>query len=78
MALNKFNIDRDGTKFVRLWQTAECVADVAKAMDMGYHAVRQTAVRMRLKGVKLKLYKNKYPDYKKLTRIVDGGKRGQV
>ena len=63
-----FNIERDGSKFVKLWQTAESIAEVAKAMDMGFHATRQTAVRMRLHGIKLKLYRCRNPDYKKLAK----------
>lgn len=74
MARSKFNIDRDGSKFVRLWQTAACIADVARAMDMGFHATRQTAVRLRIKGVPLRLYRCRKPDYKKLAKEAGAAK----
>lgn len=67
----RFNIDRDGEAFVRLWQKAGSTDEVARRFGVRNAAARQIAVRLRRKGVKLRLFLNRNPDYKRLARVAE-------
>lgn len=56
--------------FVRAWQKAETLTDVAKALGMSEHACENRAYRYRDQGVRLK-HMRKHMDVDRLNRIVE-------
>lgn len=55
--------------FVRAWQKAETLADVARALGMNEHACENRAYRYREQGVRLK-HLRRHMDVERLNRIV--------
>lgn len=67
----RFNIDRDGVAFVRAWQKSANVREVVERTGFSNQVARQIAVRLRRKGVRLRLFQNRNPDYKRLNRVAE-------
>lgn len=61
--------------FVRAWQKAETLPEVAKALGMTEHAAENRAYRYRDQGVRLK-HMRKHMDVERLNRIVAEGSAG--
>lgn len=65
----RFNIDRDGEAFVRVWQKAANVREVVDKTGFSSAVARQIATRLRRRGVKMRKFQNRWPDYKRLNRV---------